>query len=79
MNEFEKEKDMKGMIRELIVFFFAAGSTVALFADVESTGNLSMALNGAGIPQLTALVILVCVYRRIWIKRDLQLPAGGRE
>ena len=79
MNEFEKEKDMKGMIRELIVFFFAAGSTVALFADVESTGNLSMALNGAGIPQLTALVVLVCVYRRIWIKRDLQLPAGRRE
>jgi len=68
---------MKTMIKELIVLFLAIASTVALFADVESTGNLSMALNGDGIAQLTAMVLLIYVYRRIWIKADL-LQSGSQ-
>ena len=57
---------MKKIAKELMVLLLAAASTVALFADVESTGNLSMALNGDGIPQLAALILLAFVYRRIW-------------
>lgn len=68
---------MRTKIRELMVFLLAVCSTVALFADVESTGNLSMALHGDGIAQMIALVILVYVYRRVWLRRDL-LPAGKR-
>lgn len=37
-------------------------STVAIFADVESTGNLSVALNGAGMTQLVALAALAYLY-----------------
>lgn len=68
---------MRTKIRELMVFLLAVCSTVALFADVESTGNLSMALHGDGIAQMIALVILVYVYRHVWLGRDL-LPAGKR-
>ncbi|MDE7415517.1 MAG: hypothetical protein K2N44_04245 [Lachnospiraceae bacterium] len=64
-------------MKELIVLFLAAASTIALFADVESTGNLSMALNGDGIAQLMALVLIIYVYRRVWIKSDL-LSFGKR-
>lgn len=58
----------RAVIKEMAVLLSAVCSTVALFGDVASTGNLSMALNGAGIPQLIALAALVCVYRRIWIR-----------
>lgn len=68
---------MKAMMKELAVLLFAVSSAIALFADVESTGNLSMALNGDGIPQLMALVILFYVYRCVWIKGDL-LSSGNR-
>lgn len=70
---------MKAKIREFTVLILAFCSTIALFADVESTGNLSMALNGDGIPQLIALVFIFCIYRRIWIKKDLQLLEERRE
>lgn len=66
-------------MKELTVLFLAVCSTVALFADVESTGNLSMALNGDGIPQLIALMVVICVYRRAWIKEDLLFPEKRRD
>jgi hypothetical protein len=56
---------MKILVREAGAVIFAVFSTIALFVDVESTGNLSMALNGDGIPQLIALVILILAYRRV--------------
>ncbi len=70
---------MKTIGKELTVFMIAISSTAALFADVSSTGNLSMALNGDGIPQLIALVLLTVLYRRIWIKKDLQFSGIQRE
>lgn len=66
-------------MKELTVLFLAVCSTIALFADVESTGNLSMALNGDGIPQLIALVIVFCVYRRVWIRGDLRFVQNRGE
>lgn len=69
----------RAVIKEMAVLLSAVCSTVALFGDVASTGNLSMALNGAGIPQLIALAALVCVYRRIWIRGDLRSGADRRE
>lgn len=70
---------MKMVVKELAVLILAVSSTAALFADVQSTGNLSMALNGDGIPQLIALVLLTALYRRIWIRKDLQLSGIRRE
>jgi hypothetical protein len=55
---------MKKLFREAIIVMLAVFSTVALFVDTESTGNLSMALNGDGIPQLIALVLLIWAYRK---------------
>ena len=49
---------MKKLIYELLALAAAMLTTVALFADVESTGNLSMALNGDGIPQLIAFAAM---------------------
>ena len=47
-----------------VAFSVLAGicSTVAIFADVESTGNLSVALNGAGMTQFVALAALIYLY-----------------
>ncbi len=56
----------KKWLNELITLAASMLTTVALFADVESTGNLSMALNGDGIPQLIALAVVWAVYSR-WI------------
>jgi hypothetical protein len=56
---------MKKILRESVIVILAVFSTVALFVDVESTGNLSMALNGDGIPQLIALVLLIWAYRKV--------------
>lgn len=66
-------------MKKLVILFFAVSSTIALFADVESTGNLSMALNGDGIPQLIALVVLIYGYWRVWIKGDVFLVKSRRE
>ena len=44
------------------IIILAICSTVAVFADVESTGNLSMALNGAGVTQLIVCVALAYLY-----------------
>lgn len=70
---------MKTGIKEITVLFLAVCSTIALFADVESTGNLSMALNGDGIVQLIALVMILYGYWRIWIKGDLLSVRERRE
>lgn len=70
---------MKKIAKELMVLLFAAASTVALFADVESTGNLSMALNGDGIPQLAALILLAFVYRRVWIAQRILTDLDKRK
>lgn len=52
------------------VTILAICSTVALFGNVESTGNLSMALNGAGIAQLVAFVALVYLYNQQLVNRN---------
>ena len=52
------------------VIILAICSTVALFGNVESTGNLSMALNGAGIAQLVAFVTLVYLYNQQLVNRN---------
>lgn len=62
---------MKKYLNEFLALAAAMLSTVALFADVESTGNLSMALNGDGIPQLIAFVVLLFVYRKWSVEKTL--------
>lgn len=50
--------------KKIMYKIYAAGlaifTAVALFADVESTGNLSVAMNGAGIAQL--LTVILCIW-----------------
>lgn len=75
----KEQERMRKVTKEIAVLILAVCSVVALFADVESTGNLSMALNGDGIPQLIALVLLIYAYRRVWVKKDLFLIAERRE
>lgn len=70
---------MKKMTGELFVTVAAMCSAVALFADVESTGNLSMALNGAGIPQLIGFVFLIMGYRKIMIEKNMLHGMTPRE
>lgn len=53
---------LKYMGNVMMSIILAICSTVAVFADVESTGNLSMALNGAGVAQLVAFVAFVYLY-----------------
>ncbi|MBD5469559.1 MAG: hypothetical protein HDR19_00150 [Lachnospiraceae bacterium] len=69
----------KNWFNELITLAASMLTTVALFADVESTGNLSMALNGDGIPQLIALAVVWAVYRRWIAKKKLFVRTGRRE
>ena len=45
-------------------------STIALFADIESTGNLSMALNGAGIVQSAIFFALIYLYKTIYFDKN---------
>jgi len=70
---------MKTRIKKITVLFLAVCSTIALFADVESTGNLSMALNCDGVAQLMALVIILYGYWHIWIKGDWLSSRERRE
>lgn len=56
----------KKWFKELIALVISLLTAAALFADVESTGNLSMSLNGDGIPQLIAFAVVWAVYRK-WI------------
>lgn len=72
-------KDLQISWKQIAILFLAVCSTIALFADVESTGNLSMALNGDGIAQLMALAVITYVYRCIWIKNNLLSGRKGRE
>lgn len=68
------------MTDKLLTIFFAVCSTVALFADVESTGNLSMALNGTGIVQLTEFCVLYYCYNRFLInEKELIRQTDKRE
>jgi len=67
------------LIKELLALAEAMFTTVALFADVESTGNLSMALNGDGIPQLLALLAVWIVYRKWIVERGIFVHTGNRE
>ena len=67
----------------VVVIVLAICSTVAVFADVESTGNLSMALNGAGVAQLVAFVALAYLYfqqlensNSIWNKQSNREKIG---
>lgn len=53
----------KGLL--LGILMLAICSAVAIFADAESTGNLSMALNGAGIAQLVTVVGLIYIISRL--------------
>lgn len=69
----------KKWLNELITLAASMLTTVALFADVESTGNLSMALNGDGIPQLIALAVVWVVYRKWIVEKKLFVRTGRRE
>ena len=69
---------MNRIIHESKYVLMAACSTVALFADVVSTGNMSMALNGDGIPQLIAFIILIYTYRKAWDKENSLLQKTGK-
>ena len=64
---------------ELLALAAAMLTTAALFSDVESTGNLSMALNGDGVPQLIAFVIILYVYHKWIVKRALFIQIERRE
>lgn len=69
---------MRRWLNEFWALAAAMLTTVALFADVESTGNISMALNGDGIPQLIAFVVLLAVYRKWSVERPLFAEAAAR-
>ncbi len=56
---------MKTLLNNMVIVFLAVCSTIALFADVETTGNLSMALNGAGIAQLVTFFLLLYGYGKL--------------
>lgn len=71
--------NMKRWLSEALAFAAAILTTVALFADVLSTGNMSMALNGDGIPQLIAFVIVLAVYRKWIVERILFVQISKRE
>jgi hypothetical protein len=58
---------MRRIAREVVMVLLAICSTAALFVDVESVGNVSIALNGAGIPQLIAVVALIWIYKKVYI------------
>ncbi len=67
----------------VVIIVLAICSTVAVFADVESTGNLSMALNGAGIAQLVTFLALVYLYLQqlknsnsIWNRQSVREKIG---
>ncbi|MDE7267516.1 MAG: hypothetical protein K2N89_08635 [Lachnospiraceae bacterium] len=70
---------MKRLINELLALAASMLTTVALFADVESTGNLSMALNGDGIPQLIAFVVVWMLYRKWIVEKKIFISEGRRE
>ena len=70
---------MKRWFNEILVLAVSMFTTAALFADVDSTGNLSMALNGDGIPQLIALVIVWAVYRKWIVEKRIVIRTGKRE
>lgn len=69
---------MRRLLNGFLVLLAAMLSTVALFADVESTGNMSMALNGDGIPQLIGFVLLLCLYRMWLIEKAFFADAAAR-
>lgn len=69
---------MNRIIHESKYVLMAVFSTVALFADVVSTGNMSMALNGDGIPQLMAFIILIYAYRKVWESENSFLKKTGK-
>jgi hypothetical protein len=70
---------MKKTIREITAVLTSICSTVAIFADTESTGNLSMALNGDGIPQLIGVVLLIYMYRKVLVSGVLLQDLSKRE
>ena len=69
----------KKHFKEFIAFAASIFTTAALFADVSSTGNLSIALNGDGIPQLIALVITSVIYYRWIVLRAFFTDSANRE
>lgn len=69
----------KAIVKRIIVLVLAVLSTAAMCADVRSTGNMSAALNGAGIAQLVVFVALVFVYGRMWVKDGFIACQDGRE
>ena len=58
--------------RTILIFslIVAICSTVALLADVETTGNLSMALNGDTIVSFITVIGLFVVYRNVLLKEN---------
>lgn len=67
-------KNVKNLV---LVIIMAVCSTIAVFADVVSTGNLSTAMNGAGIVQFVAVVGFAYLYHKqlndsnsLWKRQD---------
>lgn len=58
--------------RTILIFSLIAAicSTVALLADVETTGNLSMALNGDTIVSFITVIGLFVVYRNVLLREN---------
>ena len=58
--------------RTILIFSLIAAicSTVALLADVETTGNLSMALNGDTIVSFIMVIGLFVVYRNVLLREN---------
>ena len=72
------KRTVKRLGMELIVLAAAVFTTVALFADVETTGNLSTALNGDGLPQLIGFLITYVIYRKWLVQKTLFEQTGNR-
>lgn len=69
---------MNRLFTNVIMIFLDICICVALFCDVSSTGNLSMALNGAGINQLAAFCLFMFILSRTIFAKDSFLYLQGR-
>lgn len=69
----------KRWVNEFMALAASMLTTAALFADTESTGNLSRALNGDGIPQLIAFSIAIVIYRKWLVEKTLFKQTDKRE
>lgn len=69
----------KTIAKKIMAAALAVLSTVAMSADVGSTGNMSAALNGAGVVQSVVFAALFFAYYRILVKNEFIAPQSWRE